>query len=38
MTKDGVKEKVSRDLRALYGRVADEPVPQDMKDVLAKLK
>jgi hypothetical protein len=38
MTKDGLREKVSNDLRALYGRVADEPVPQDMKDLLEKLK
>lgn len=37
MTKDGPRDKISRDLQALYGDALAEPVPQDMKDLLAKL-
>ena len=37
MTKDGIREKVSRDLHRLYDRVLDEPVDQ-FKELLAKLK
>jgi hypothetical protein len=38
MTKDGVREKVARDLRRLYGGVLDERIPEDMLETLAKLK
>ena len=38
MTKDGIREKVSRDLKALYDAVANEPLPADMEEQLAKLK
>ena len=38
MTKDGIREKVSRDLRALYDRDAQDPVPQEWLELLAKLK
>lgn len=33
-----MKAKVRDDLKRLWDRVADEPVPQDMLDLLAKLK
>jgi hypothetical protein len=31
-------EKAREDLKRLYDRVADEPVPDDMKELLEKLK
>ena len=37
MTKDGIREKVENDLRKLYSVVLDEPVPQDMLDLIAQL-
>lgn len=38
MTKDGIREKVSRDLKTLYDGPAQEPVPDWAKELLAKLK
>jgi hypothetical protein len=33
-----LREKVSRDLHRLWDGVLEEPVPQDMLDLLARLK
>jgi hypothetical protein len=38
MTKDGLREKVSRDLHRLYDGVLAEPVPPEFKELLARLK
>lgn len=37
MTKDGIREKVSRDLKSLYDRYADERIPDEWRALLAKL-
>jgi hypothetical protein len=38
MTKDGVREKVSRDLHRLYDGVLEERVPADLAKLLECLK
>lgn len=37
MLKDGVREKVKRDLQKLYDRTAQEPVPSEWTELLRKL-
>lgn len=38
MTKDGLTDKAERALKAAYDAIAKEPVPEDMRLLLAKLK
>lgn len=38
MTKDGIREKVKRDLHRLFDPVLEERTPEHFKDLLAKLK
>jgi hypothetical protein len=38
MTKDGLRDKLSRDLHRWYDGVLDEPVPREFKELLSKLK
>jgi hypothetical protein len=38
VTKDGLRDKVGRDLRRLYDDAAEQPVPADMRALLDKLK
>jgi hypothetical protein len=38
MTKDGVAEKVKRDLHRLYDSVLDEPLPRRFLELLERLK
>jgi len=38
MTKDGVREKVSRDLHRLWDGVLTERLPDDMRRLVEKLK
>jgi hypothetical protein len=38
MTKDGIPDKVRDSLKRVYDRVAEEPTPDDLKELLAKLK
>jgi hypothetical protein len=38
MTKDGIREKVSRDLHRLYDGVLEERVPEDMVRLLQGLR
>lgn len=37
MVKDGIADKVSRELHRAYDHIVKEPVPQRFKDLLAKL-
>lgn len=38
MTKDGLRDKFEHSARAKWNAVTKEPIPQDMLDLLAKLK
>jgi hypothetical protein len=38
MTKDGIREMVSRSLKRVYGKVVEEPITEDFKWLLEKLK
>jgi hypothetical protein len=38
VVKDGLREKVSRDLHQLYAPVLHERIPDDLRELLAKLK
>jgi hypothetical protein len=38
MTKDGIAEKVSRDLHRLFDPILKEPIPERFTRLLAKLK
>ena len=37
MTKDGLGDKIAAILKRAYDRVLDEPVPEDIKALLARL-
>ena len=38
MTKDGIQEKVSRDLHRLYDGVLAERIPDDLKQLVDRLR
>jgi hypothetical protein len=37
MTKDGIHDKISRDLHRAYDHVLEEPVPEELDRLLAEL-
>jgi hypothetical protein len=38
MTKDGIREMLSRSLKRVYDKVVEEPIAEDFKWLLEKLK